>query len=48
MNMLYLGLMLGWLYLVNLAAGVLLGHVPGRDGRQGPSPGGRLGPAAWP
>jgi hypothetical protein len=29
-------------------AGVLLGHVPGRDGRQGPSPGGRPGPAAWP
>ena len=24
MNMLYLGLMLGWLYLVNLAAGALL------------------------
>ena len=33
-------------------AGVLLGHgdgdVPGRDGRQGSSPGGRRGTAAWP
>ncbi len=30
-------------------AGVLLGHghVPGRDGRQGSSPGGQPGPAAW-
>ncbi|MBC8674385.1 hypothetical protein H2136_20825 [Aeromonas hydrophila] len=37
-------------YRAGVTDGVLLGHcqVPGRDGRQGSSPGGRPGPAAWP